>query len=207
MYALPEYEIVNFQCGVTTDSELTILCYGKRFHIYVSADNLHGNTQIEQEYLRKLRRLETEDGLSSIKYNEDQKAVVEELDAGSAKEPDCGDAMEELCFWIAFKCNPYMRALRSDPEPVPRTVKDWLNPETVVLTLKVNQEGNLDVPFSPASDELIVKSYIPCTYDYQRTYYSRKGSYSRLCIPPEYTYPMMVMKNTAQVILPSDQRK
>jgi hypothetical protein len=75
--ALPEYQIVNFQCGVTTESELTILCYGKRFHLHVSAEKLHGNPQLEKEYLRKLRKLETEDGLVPIEYNDYQKALVE----------------------------------------------------------------------------------------------------------------------------------
>jgi tRNA A-37 threonylcarbamoyl transferase component Bud32 len=160
--ALPDYEIVNFQCGVTTDSELTILCYGKRFHIHVSAEDLHRNPHLEKEYLGKLRKLEIEDGLRPIGYSDDQKTLVEELDDGDAEEQDdddddepVGDAMEETCFWIAFKCNPYMRALRSDPEPVPRTVEDWFYPETLVLTLQVDKEGNLDVSSSPASDDLI----------------------------------------------------
>jgi hypothetical protein len=43
MDTMPNYEIVKFQCGVSTHSELTILCYGKRFNIQVSAEDLHGN--------------------------------------------------------------------------------------------------------------------------------------------------------------------
>jgi hypothetical protein len=66
-----------------------------------------------------------------------------------------GDAMEEICFWIAFKCNLYMRALRSDPEPVFRTVEDWFSPETLVLTLKGKEEGDLGISSSPASDDLM----------------------------------------------------
>lgn len=159
MNSISDYEIVNFQCGVTTTAELTILCYGKRFHIQISAENLHGNLQLEKEYLKRLRKLEIDDGMMPILYNEWQKALIEETSEGpeedSCENEDIGDAMGNLCFWIAMKCNPYMLSLGSSSDVKPSTVEDWFYPETLVLTPKVDGKGNLDVLSSPADDALI----------------------------------------------------
>jgi hypothetical protein len=59
MDSMLDYEIVNFQCGVTANTELTILCYGKRFHIQIFAENLHGNLQLEKEYLKDYKSLKS----------------------------------------------------------------------------------------------------------------------------------------------------
>ncbi|QKX58174.1 uncharacterized protein TRUGW13939_05295 [Talaromyces rugulosus] len=157
--SISDYEIVNFQCGVTTNAELTILCYGKRFHIQISAESLHGNLQLEKEYLK----LEIDDRMVPINYNQWQKALIEEMEDQSAEEPEegscdneiMGDAMEDICFWIAMKCNPYMRSLGSNSDLNPSTVEDWFYPETLVLNPKVDGKGNLVVLPSPAGDELV----------------------------------------------------
>lgn len=161
MDTMPNYEIVKFQCGVSTHSELTILCYGKCFNIKVSAEDLHGNLQLEKEYLERLRKLEIEDEMLPIEYNDWQKTLIKEIDNRSTEEIEendeemMGDAMEELCFWIAIKCNPSMQALGSDSDVKPATVEQWLYPETLVLTPKVDRKGSLSVESSPASDDLI----------------------------------------------------
>ncbi|EHA23284.1 hypothetical protein ASPNIDRAFT_37297 [Aspergillus niger ATCC 1015] len=82
--ALPPYDILNFWYGAGTDTELTIFCYGKRFKITVSADNIQGDPDVESEYLSLLRKLDSDELFE--------------------QEDDKGDPMEQLCFWIAFKC-------------------------------------------------------------------------------------------------------
>ncbi|KAF3390845.1 hypothetical protein DPV78_011200 [Talaromyces pinophilus] len=164
MESMPDYEVVRFYCGVTTHSELTILCYGKRFHIEISAEDLQGNIQLGRGYLEKLRRLEIEDGMMSIQYNDWQKTLIQEIDHPEIQKEDdtdddddemVGNAMEEICFWIASKCNPSMKALGSDTDLQPITVKQWLYPETFVLTPKVDERGILSVGSAAASDGLI----------------------------------------------------
>lgn len=80
MDSMPDYEIVRFYCGVTTHSEMTILCHGKRFHIHISAEDLHGNLQLENEYLERLWKLEIEDEMLPIHYNDWQKTLIEAID-------------------------------------------------------------------------------------------------------------------------------
>lgn len=63
--------------------------------------------------------------------------------------------MEEICFWFATKCNPSMQALGSDSDLKPATVEQWLYPDALVLTPKVDEKGHLSVESSPASDDLI----------------------------------------------------
>lgn len=160
---MPKYEIVEFFCGVSTRSELTLLCYGKRFHIRISAEDIHGSAELEKEYLRRLRRLEIEDEMMPIRYNDWQKSVIQRIDnqglanvgSGDGEDELDGDAMEDLSFWIALKCNPFMRALGSETDSQPVTVEQWLYPETLVLTAKTDGNGDLSVESSPADDELI----------------------------------------------------
>jgi hypothetical protein len=160
----PDYEIVRFYCGVTTHSELTILCYGRRFHFHISAEDLHGNLQLEKDYLQRLRKLEIQDEMLPIQYNDWQKTLIQEIDHQEIQEKDdddnevdemVGDAMEEIYFWIALKCNPSMKTLGSDTDLQPVTVEQWLYPETLVLTPKVDERGTLSHESSAASDELI----------------------------------------------------
>ncbi|KAE8146331.1 hypothetical protein BDV25DRAFT_143807 [Aspergillus avenaceus] len=131
--ALPPYDIVDFCYGVGTDTELTILCYGKRFHITVSADNLQGDPHIANEYLSLLQKLDSGEPFEQSK--------------------DEGDPMEELCFWIAFCCNPHMRVLASKQQEV-RTLYDWFHPDTLVLTPKVI-DGTLHVHSSIPDQQLL----------------------------------------------------
>ncbi|KUL86404.1 hypothetical protein ZTR_08147 [Talaromyces verruculosus] len=159
--SLPDYEIVKFQCGVSTRSELTILCYGKRFHIPISAEDLHASPQLEKGYLERLRRLEIQDEMLPIQYNDWQKTLIEEIDQQEKDGGDdgddemIGDAMEEMCFWIASKCNPSMKALGSDTDLQPVTVEQWLYHETLVLTPKIDERGILSFGSAAASDKLI----------------------------------------------------
>lgn len=88
-----------------------------RFYIMVSADNL-GNSSIASDYINLLEKLKCE-------------ASIQEAD---------DDPMEELCFWIALTCNSQMRLLASASSTQGRqlrTLHDWFNPETLVLTPKV----------------------------------------------------------------------
>ncbi|RAL11203.1 uncharacterized protein BO97DRAFT_347904 [Aspergillus homomorphus CBS 101889] len=132
---LPSYEIVNFSYGAGTEAELTILCYGKRFHITVSANNLKGDSNATKEYL----------------------SLLEKLNSGEPHDriDDEGDPMEELCFWIAFRCNPHMRALTSKRPQRMQTLHDWFHPDTLVLTPKDAPDGILHVYSSTPSPQLL----------------------------------------------------
>lgn len=164
MDSLPDYEIVRFWCGVSTHSELTILCYGKRFHIQTSAEDLHASPQLEKGYLERLRRLEVQDAMLPIQYNDWQKTLIQEIDHQQIQrgndddegdDEEVGDAMEEICFWIASNCNPFMKALGSDTDLRPITVEQWLYLETLVLTPRIDERGILSVGSAAASDELV----------------------------------------------------
>ncbi|PYI08582.1 hypothetical protein BO78DRAFT_440508, partial [Aspergillus sclerotiicarbonarius CBS 121057] len=85
---LPAHDILEFFRGAGTDTELTILCYGLRFHITVSAKNFQNDSETTAQYLALLRKLDSED------------YAGEESDEASVE----GDPMENICFWIAFKC-------------------------------------------------------------------------------------------------------
>ncbi|GCB18218.1 cAMP-dependent protein kinase type 3 [Aspergillus awamori] len=132
--ALPPYDILNFWYGAGTDTELTIFCYGKRFNITVSADNLQGDPDVESEYLSLLRKLDSDELFE--------------------QEDDKGDPMEQLCFWIAFKCNSQMRALGSKQQPQLHTLYDWFYPETIILTPMII-DGRLQVHSSTPSQQLL----------------------------------------------------
>ncbi|RJE23344.1 hypothetical protein PHISCL_04330 [Aspergillus sclerotialis] len=133
--SLPDYEILGFSYGVGTESELTILCYGIRFYITISADNF-GNSKIANEYLNLLKKLKCE---------------------GSIQD-DENDPMETLCFWIALTCNSQMRLFASAseiPRRQPRTLYDWFNPKTIVLIPKVVNDNTMLVDSSIPSQQLL----------------------------------------------------
>lgn len=132
--SLPPYEILHFMYGVGTYAELTILCYGKRFHITISAENLQGDPNVEGEYLSLLRKLDSDEPFE--------------------QNDDVGDPMEELCFWIAFKCNSEMRVLGSERQPQLHTLYDWFYPDTLVLTPKII-DGRLNVQSSTPSQQFL----------------------------------------------------
>ncbi|RAL06622.1 uncharacterized protein BO97DRAFT_409534 [Aspergillus homomorphus CBS 101889] len=121
MEELPEYDILEFFRGAETDTELMILCYGLRFHITVSAKNFRNDSETTAQYLALLRKLDSED------------YAGEESD----EENDEGDPMENICFWIAFKCNSVMKLLSSEEQkPRVRTLHDWFNMQTFDLVPK-----------------------------------------------------------------------
>ncbi|GKZ29643.1 hypothetical protein AbraIFM66950_005924, partial [Aspergillus brasiliensis] len=132
--ALPPYDILDFFYGISTEAELTILCYGRRFHIPVSAENLQGDPNLESEYLSLLRKLDSDEP-----FEQDE---------------DLGDPMEELCFWIAFKCNSEMRVLASERQPQLHTLYDWLYLDTLILTPKVI-DGKLNVQSNTPSQQFL----------------------------------------------------
>ncbi|GLB03916.1 hypothetical protein AtubIFM57258_009631 [Aspergillus tubingensis] len=132
--ALPPYDILGFWYGAGTASELTIYCYGKRFNITVSAENLQGDLNIESEYLSLLHKLDSDEPFE--------------------QEDDKGDPMEELCFWIAFKCNSQMRPLGSEQKPRFHTLYDWFYPDTLILTPKII-DGRLNVQTSTPTQQFL----------------------------------------------------
>ncbi|RAH60589.1 hypothetical protein BO85DRAFT_467080 [Aspergillus piperis CBS 112811] len=132
--SLPPYEILHFMYGVGTYAELTILCYGKRFHIKISAENLQGDPNVESEYLSLLRKLDSDEPFE--------------------QNDDVGDPMEELSFWIAFKCNSEMRVLGSERQPQLHTLYDWFYPDTLILTPKII-DGRLNVQSSTPSQQFL----------------------------------------------------
>ncbi|KAB8220727.1 hypothetical protein BDV33DRAFT_190975 [Aspergillus novoparasiticus] len=121
---LPNYEILEFYRGDDTNTKLTIQCYDMRFHITVSAKDIQDDEETTIEYISLLRKLDTEE--------EDS-------------ESDEGDAMENMCFWIASKCNSSMRVLSSREEKTQvRTLHDWFYAKTLVLVLRA-RDGKLYV--------------------------------------------------------------
>ncbi|KAE8323725.1 hypothetical protein BDV39DRAFT_208550 [Aspergillus sergii] len=127
---LPNYEILEFYRGDDTHTDLTIQCYDMRFHITVSVTNIQDDVSTTKEYMSLLRKLDSEDSTG----------VVEE-----ENESDEGDAMENICFWIAAKCNSAMRVLSSRKEKTQvQTLHDWFHTKTVTLVLRA-RDGKLCV--------------------------------------------------------------
>ncbi|KAI9374689.1 hypothetical protein BJX61DRAFT_550919 [Aspergillus egyptiacus] len=100
MEELPAYDILEFSRGAGTDTELTIL-------------NFQNDPETIAQYLALLRNLDSEDHAG------------EESDEESSVE---GDPMENVCFWIAFKCN--------SRNPRVRTLHGWFNIPTWDLVPK-----------------------------------------------------------------------
>lgn len=131
---LPDYDIVEFSCGsFDGTAKLTIRCYGKQFHIQVSENNLDDDSEIKRDYQRLLRRLDD--------------PTCPEVDSDT-------DPMEDLCFWIAYKCNSQMRDLASTCPPQVHTLKDWLSLETIVLTM-IMKDGQVATKACPPDPSLV----------------------------------------------------
>ncbi|PYI27749.1 hypothetical protein BP00DRAFT_404316 [Aspergillus indologenus CBS 114.80] len=127
MEELPEYDILEFFRGAETDTELMILCYGLRFHITVSAKNFRNDPETTAQYLTLLRKLDSED------------YAGEESDEENVE----GDPMENICFWIASKCNSAMK-LSSSGEQKPRI------PYVEASTVQLLQDAtDMDSPRRP----------------------------------------------------------
>ncbi|KAE8335676.1 hypothetical protein BDV24DRAFT_171120 [Aspergillus arachidicola] len=126
---LPNYEILEFYRGDDTHTELTIQCYDMRFHITVSATNIQDDVSTTKEYMSLLRKLDSEDSTREVEEDSESE----------------GDAMENMCFWIASKCNSAMRVLSSREEKTQvRTLHDWFYAKTLVLVLRA-RDGKLYV--------------------------------------------------------------
>ncbi|OGM42550.1 hypothetical protein ABOM_007921 [Aspergillus bombycis] len=137
---LPLYDILEFFRGDGTDTELTIQCYGLRYHITVSAEDIQDDLETTKEYLSLLRKLDSED----------------RVDGESEDEED--DPMENVCFWIAFKCNSAMRNLSLQESNAPvQTLYDWFNIKTLALCLKA-LDGKLGVRSSSYQPQLAPKT-------------------------------------------------
>lgn len=133
---LPDYDIVEFSCGsFDGTAELTIRCYGKQFHIQVLERNLDDDSDIKREYQRLLQRLDD--------------PVCPEVDGDADADP-----MEDLCFWIAHKCNSQMRDLASTSPPRFHTLKDWLCLETIVLNMTM-MDGQVVTKACPPDPSLV----------------------------------------------------
>ncbi|CRL19516.1 Calcium/calmodulin-dependent protein kinase-like [Penicillium camemberti] len=131
---LPDYDIVEFSCGsFDGTAELTIRCYGKQFHIQVSAKNLDDGSEFKCNFQRLLRRLDD--------------PTYPEGDGDT-------DPMEDLCFWIAYNCNSEMRDLASPCLSQLHTLKDWLILETVILTMTM-KDGQVATIASPPDPSLL----------------------------------------------------
>ncbi|KAE8319920.1 hypothetical protein BDV41DRAFT_570832 [Aspergillus transmontanensis] len=126
---LPNYEILEFYRGDDTHTERTIQCYDLRLHITVSGTNIQDDVSTTKEYMSLLRKLDSEDSTGEVEEDSESE----------------GDAMENMCFWIASKCNSAMRVLSSREEKTQvRTLHDWFYAKTLVLVLRA-RDGKLYV--------------------------------------------------------------
>ncbi|KAB8201829.1 hypothetical protein BDV34DRAFT_228899 [Aspergillus parasiticus] len=126
---LPNYEMLEFYRGDDTHTELTIQCYDLRFHITVSGTAIQDDVSTTKEYMSLLRKLDSEDSTGEVEEDSESE----------------GDAMENMCFWIASKCNSAMRVLSSREEKTQvRTLHDWFYAKTLVLVLRA-RDGKLYV--------------------------------------------------------------
>ncbi|RAH74506.1 uncharacterized protein BO66DRAFT_434308 [Aspergillus aculeatinus CBS 121060] len=97
-----------------------------RFHITVSAKYFQDDLKTTIQDLALLHKLDSQD------------AAVEQGDEEESVE---GESMEEICFWIASKCNSVMKLLSSEErKPRVRTLQDWFDIQTLGLTLQTLNE-------------------------------------------------------------------
>ncbi|KAI9847475.1 MAG: hypothetical protein M1837_002376 [Sclerophora amabilis] len=153
MTEIPRYAVTNFSSGVTSESELTAMCHGKRFHVFLSPSNLrHDDDEskpeappsgFEQEYLRLLRALESEDQ-NQNEFN-----------------PDDPDPVEAMFHWVMMPFFPVFRELapRLSSEPQTQTLHEYFNPITFFYTLRT-VDGRL-TPLPCAGNEEELKHLIP----------------------------------------------
>ncbi|RSM00580.1 hypothetical protein CEP52_009046 [Fusarium oligoseptatum] len=107
----PEWSVIGFNFSTrNTDSELTVMCNGKRFVLRMFADNLSESPKLKERYLFFLR-------------------VADEFELD-------GFAVEDFWDWAA---EPFLSIFRELPPPDKArqsTLDDFFNPETFVYTLR-----------------------------------------------------------------------
>ncbi|KAI8675599.1 Protein kinase domain-containing protein [Fusarium keratoplasticum] len=107
----PEWSVVGFQFSTrNTDSELTVMCNGKRFVLCLAADNLSESPKLKERYLFFLR-------------------VAEEFELD-------GFTVEDLWDWAAEPLFPLFRDMPPPDKTHQSTLDDFFNPETFVYTLR-----------------------------------------------------------------------
>ena len=138
---IPRYAVTHFYCGVTTDSQLTAMCHGKRFHVFLSCEELHehgytGPSPLEQHYLRLLHAVEHED---ENEFN-----------------PEDGDPVEAMYDWVTTPFFSVFQELapRASSTPPAQTMYDYFNPTTFFFKLKA-VDGCLTPVRSPDDAEAV----------------------------------------------------
>ncbi|RSL56380.1 hypothetical protein CEP54_008842 [Fusarium duplospermum] len=107
----PEWSVIGFNFNNrNTDSELTVMCNGKRFVLRLFADNLSESPKLKERYLFFLQ-------------------VAEEFELD-------GFTVEDFWDWAAEPLLPIFRDLPPRDKTRQPTLDDFFNPETFVYTLR-----------------------------------------------------------------------
>ncbi|UPK91432.1 hypothetical protein LCI18_002367 [Fusarium solani-melongenae] len=112
----PEWSVIGFNFSIrNTDSELTVMCNGKRFVLRLFADNLSESPKLRECYLFFLR-------------------VAEEFELDSF-------TVEDLWDWATEPLFPLFRELPHLDKTRQSTLDGFFNPETIVYTLRAKVVG------------------------------------------------------------------
>ncbi|EEQ85515.1 uncharacterized protein BDCG_08784 [Blastomyces dermatitidis ER-3] len=145
----PPYDIVSFWCGDKDRTEMTVMCYNRRFDIRALAKNMEQCPAIKHEFLDLIKDLLCMD-------NDDFQFI-----------PGQPDPMEEMCYWMAKACFAHFHILAPCPtEPRIITLEEYYMTPAIHLTITVD-DGKLTAIQSshkPKPDDLMPRTCLSSSY-------------------------------------------
>ncbi|KAJ4328600.1 hypothetical protein N0V84_000959 [Fusarium piperis] len=169
----PEWSVIGFYfSNRNTNSELTVMCNGKRFVLRLFADNLSESPKLRERYLFFL-----------------QVAHEFELD---------GFTVEDFWDWATEPLFPIFRELPSLDKTKQSTLDDFFNPETFVYTLRAVSDELVPEKCENEEPESMFGALVPDEYCAPWT--SFKPSEIRVCEekvigPPDHTPRKVLLKD------------
>ncbi|OAX85527.1 hypothetical protein ACJ72_00065 [Emergomyces africanus] len=146
-YLDPPYDIVDFWCGDQDRTEMTVMCYDRRFDILALAKNMEECSAIKHEFLSLIKDL--------LSMNNDDFQF----------KPDQPDPMEEMCYWMAKACFAHFRTLAPPPtEPRIITLEEYYTTPAIHLTITVNDGKLTTFQSSHKSNDLMPRTLLSSSY-------------------------------------------
>ncbi|EDN11266.1 hypothetical protein I7I51_03029 [Histoplasma capsulatum] len=143
----PPYDIVNFWCGDKDKTEMTVMCYDRRFDILALAKNMEECPAIKSEFFGLIKDLLSMD-------NDDFQF-----------KPGQPDPMEEMCYWMAKACFAHFRTLAPRPtEPRIITLEEYYTTPAIHLTITVNDGKLTAIQSSHKPDDLMPRTRLSSSY-------------------------------------------
>ncbi|EEH17451.2 hypothetical protein PABG_00014 [Paracoccidioides brasiliensis Pb03] len=137
----PPYDIVDFRCGDEDKTEMTVMCFDRRFDILALAKNMEECPAIKREFFGLIKDL--------LSMNNDDFQF----------KPGQPDPMEEMCYWMAKACFAHFRTLAPRPtEPRIITLEEYYTTPAIHLTITVKDGKLTAIQSSRKPDDLMPRT-------------------------------------------------